>query len=161
MALTDFDSIEHCWYNKATNMTDYATYTSTSFGSGKENTSKMITAWNNTTYGAQNGISSYPDVWGVIQDKAKAGWFVPSRDEWNAFGAFFKVGGDWSKQDFDGNEHTFTDYYDYNTKYKLSDWCWSSSQFDANGAYGVGFGGGGSPIDGVDYDGSVRLGSTF
>jgi len=172
MALADFDSNKHCWYNKATNMTDYATYTSTSFGSGKENTSKMITAWNNTTYGAQNGNSSYPDVWGVIQDKANAGWFVPSRDEWNAFGAFFKVGGEFSKQGtFDGKEHTFTDYYDYNTKYKLSDCCWSSSQFDSDKAYNVFFFLGISSYSGnSDFDGvnvnyfnrlRVRLGSTF
>lgn len=124
LALADFDSNTHCWYNKATNMTDY---TSTSFGSGKENTSKMITAWNNKKFGEQNGNSSYPDVWGVIQDKANAGWFVPSRDEWNAFGAFFKVGGEGSSYGPDG-QHTFTDYYDYNEAYKLSDWCWSSSQ---------------------------------
>ena len=122
----------------------------------------MITAWNKKTYGDQNGNSDYPDVWGVIQDKAKAGWFVPSRDEWNAFGAFFKVGGDWSKQDFDGNEHTFTDYYDYNTKYKLSDWCWSSSQYNTNRAYYVNFGYGGSYGHYVySYFRRVRLGSTF
>ena len=162
LALEDFDSNGHCWYNKATNMKDYAKYTSTSFGSGKENTSKMITAWNNTTYGAQNGNSSYPDVWGVIQDKANAGWFVPSRDEWNAFGSFFKVGGDWSKQDFDGNEHTFTDYYDYNTKYKLSDWCWSSSQGNTGKAYNVYVNKGNSyNINVLNYIDRVRLGSTF
>ena len=187
MALADFDSNKHCWYNKATDMN--ATYTSTSFGSGKENTSKMITAWNNKEYGEQtksssiNGIypnltyklascikisptttggeQGYSDVWGVIQDKAKAGWFVPSRDEWNAFGAFFKVGGKYSKSGLDGNEHTFTDYYDYNTKYKLSAWCWSSSQYDTDRAYIVGFSYGGSGNYGVFDGGSGRLGSTF
>ena len=161
MALADFDSNKHCWYNKATNMTDYATYTSTSFGSGKENTSKMITAWNNKKYGEQIGNSSYPDVWGVIQDKANAGWFVPSRDEWNAFGAFFKVGGENSKYGIDGNEHTFTDYYDYNKVYKLSDWCWSSSQSFTNIAYDVGFGHGGSNGGYVGNGEHVRLSSTF
>ena len=187
MALADFDSNKHCWYNKATNMTDYATYTSTSFGSGKENTSKMITAWNNKEYGEQTKSSSingiYPnltyklascikispsmggeqnisDVWGVIQDKANAGWFVPSRDEWNAFGAFFKVGGDWSSYGPDG-KHTFTDYYDYNTKYKLSDWCWASSQSNSNRAYDVGFDRGGSGNGAVNFGISVRLSSTF
>ena len=161
MALADFDSNKHCWYSKATNMTDYATYTSTSFGSGKENTSKMITAWNNIKYGEQNGNSSNPDVWGVIQDKANAGWFVPSRDEWNAFGAFFKVGGENSKYGIDGNEHTFTDYYDYNKVYKLSDWCWSSSQSFTNIAYDVGFGHGGSNGGYVGNGEHVRLSSTF
>ena len=161
LALADFDSNSHFWYNKATNMTDYATYTLTSFGSGKENTSKMITAWNNKKYGEQIGNSSYPDVWGVIQDKANAGWFVPSRDEWNAFGAFFKVGGENSKYGIDGNEHTFTDYYDYNKVYKLSDWCWSSSQSFTNIAYDVGFGHGGSNGGYVGNGEHVRLSSTF
>ena len=161
LALADFDSNSHCWYNTAGNMTDYATYTSTSFGSGKENTSKMITAWNNKKYGEQNGNSFYSDVWGVIQDKANAGWFIPSRDEWNAFGAFFKVGGDWCKLDFDGNEHAFTDYYDYNTKYKLSEWCWSSSQSNTDRAYIVGFHRGDSTGIPVLISYSVRLGSTF
>ena len=164
LALADFDSNTHCWYNKATNMTDYATYTSTSFGSGKENTSKMITAWNNKKYGEQIGNSSYPDVWGVIQDKANAGWFVPSRDEWNAFGAFFKVGGEWSSV-FGAepdDKDTFTDYYDYNKVYKLSNWCWSSSQYDTNRAYNVNFNYG-NFISFIVYDtrGRVRLGSTF
>ena len=187
LALTDFDSSTHYWYNKATNMTDYATYTSTTFGSGKNNTSKMITAWNNKKYGEKTVVTGRnsiypkltyklasctkiailtvpvgPDVWGVIQDKAKAGWFVPSRDEWNAFGAFFKVGGEYSKQGiFDRKEHTFTDYYDYNTKYKLSDWCWASSQFGTNGAYYVRFYYGDSSGYGVGNDCRVRLGSTF
>ena len=161
LALADFDSNKHCWYNKATNMTDYVTYTSTSFGSGKENTSKMITAWSNKKYGEQNGKSSNPDVWGVIQDKANAGWFVPSRDEWNAFGAFFKVGGEGSSYGPDG-QHTFTDYYDYNTKYKLSNWCWSSSQDFATKAYYVNFLAGRSRSDTVNSSNyRVRLGSTF
>ena len=159
LALADFDSKTHCWYNKATNMTDY---TSTSFGSGKENTSNMITAWNDKKYGEQNGKSSNPDVWGVIQDKANAGWFVPSRDEWNAFGAFFKVGGEGSSSYGPDGQHTFTDYYDYNTKYKLSDWCWSSSQYGTDRACIVTFYGGGSGSANVG-SGTyrVRLGSTF
>jgi hypothetical protein len=161
LALADFDSNSHCWYYKAHNMTDYATYTSTSFGSGKENTSEMITAWNNKKYGEQNGSSKYPDVWGVIQEKANAGWFVPSRDEWNAFGAFFKVGGDRSKKDSNGNEHAFTDYYDYNKVYKLSKWCWSSSQFSTSNAYFVCFDFGEYGYDCLFSDHGVRLGSTF
>ena len=184
MALEDFDSNGHCWYNKATDMN--ATYTSTSFGSGKENTSKMITAWNNKEYGEQtksssiNGIypnltyklascikisptttQGYSDVWGVIQDKAKAGWFVPSRDEWNAFGAFFKVGGKYSKSGLDGNEPTFTDYYDCINVYKLTSGCWSSSHLTTRTAYRVLFNGGGSDFSYVNDNRSVRLSSTF
>ena len=90
------------------------------------------------------------------------GWFVPSRDEWNAFGAFFKVGGPGSSDGLDGNTYTFTDYYDFNNVYKLSPWCWASSQYDSNGACFVNFGYGVSGIGIVNYNrGRVRLGSTF
>ena len=90
------------------------------------------------------------------------GWFVPSRDEWNAFGAFFKVGGPGSSDGLDGNTYTFTDYYDFNNVYKLSPWCWASSQDNSNKAYIVNFNYGDSG-DGnlVNYIGRVRLGSTF
>ena len=81
-------------------MTDYVTYTLTEFGKGKENTSKMIARGNNNgkdPYDSSNtsnyGALSDTDVWKVIQTQTNNGWFVPSRDEWNAFGAFFKVGG--------------------------------------------------------------------
>lgn len=162
MALADLDGNSCRWYRKATNMTDYATYTSTSFGSGKENTSNMITAWNNKKYGEQNSNDVCNDVWGVIQNKAQAGWFVPSRDEWSAFGAFFKVGGRYSSNDFKGNEHAFKDYYDYDTVYNLSYLCWSSSQYDTSSAYTVCFGDGESHfIYYVDDYFGVRLGSTF
>ena len=65
------------------------------------------------------------------------GWFVPSRDEWNAFGAFFKVGGPGSSDGLDGNTYTFTDYYDFNNVYKLSPWCCASSQGNSNTACSV------------------------
>ena len=130
-------------------MTDYVTYTLTEFGKGKENTSKMIARGNNNgkdPYDSSNtsnyGALSDTDVWKVIQTQTNNGWFVPSRDEWNAFGAFFKVGG-------------------YNTAYKLSNWCWSSSQFDSITAYDVDFIYGRSNFFGVNRFHSVRLGSTF
>ena len=43
MALADIDDNTYTWYKNAFGkMNDYATYTSTDFGKGKENTSKMI-----------------------------------------------------------------------------------------------------------------------
>jgi len=83
MALTDFDSDTNYWYYSAAKygMSDYSTYTSGNFGTGKSNTAAMITKWKASGYGTQN---SY-DIWGLIQDEVKEGWFVPSRGEWSAF----------------------------------------------------------------------------
>ena len=89
------------------------------------------------------------------------GWFVPSRDEWKAFGAFFKVGGEGSKQGFDGNTHTYTNYYDYKTVYKLSNWCWSSSQNNTSTAWGTYFSGGRMNSTNVNTTSYVRLVATF
>ena len=107
------------------------------------------------------GAISDSDVWKAIPSLVDKGWFVPSRDEWNAFGAFFRVGGEFSNRGMDNKTYTFTDYYDYNTVYKLSDWCWASSQSNSNEAYYVNFDIGCSNFDGVSNFDSVRLGSTF
>ena len=76
----------YCWYNSAYDrgMSDYATYTSSNFGKGKENTEKMISKWNTSGYGTQRNR----DLWKNIQDVAGTGkkWFVPSKAEWSAFG---------------------------------------------------------------------------
>lgn len=175
MALADnfnnrYDSHFYAWYSNAYGkMNDYSTYTSTEFGQGKENTRKMIARGNNNgkdPYDSNNtsdyGVLSDDDVWKAIPSLVDKGWFVPSRDEWNAFGAFFKVGGDGSKHGlFDDKEHTFTDYYDYNKVYKLSDGCWSSSQFSADMAYSAGFRYGSLGIADVNNNLILRLSSTF
>ena len=143
MALGDIDNNGHTWYKNAVGkMNDYSTYTSTEFGQGKENTRKMIARGNNNgkdPYDSNNtsdyGALSDSDVWKAIPSLVAKGWFVPSRDEWNAFGAFFKVGGPGSSDGLDGNTYTFTDYYDFNNVYKLSPWCWASSQYGTDNAY--------------------------
>lgn len=116
MALEDFNTgTRYCWYDAAYgNMDDYATATSLDFGTGKANTEAMIAKWNSSAYGAQNDNGTYLDMWGAIQDKVAEGWFVPSRGEWGAFG---------------DNLGITTDNY---VNYGLSDWCWSSSQSDAD-----------------------------
>ena len=169
MALGDIDNNGHTWYKNAVGkMNDYSTYTSTEFGQGKENTRKMIARGNNNgkdPYDSNNtsdyGAISDSDVWKAIPSLVDKGWFVPSRDEWNAFGAFFRVGGEFSNRGMDNKTYTFTDYYDYNTVYKLSDWCWASSQGNTYRAYNVIFFGGTSDFYIVNGIGSVRLGSTF
>ena len=121
MALEDFDSSSHYWYKNAYgNMSDYSTATSGDFGKGKENTDAMIKKWNladNGGYGAQDAN----DMWGLIQEKVKDGWFVPSRGEWSAFAEELKI--------------TNKNYVNY----KLSDWYWSSSQYITYYAYGANF----------------------
>ena len=149
-------------------MTDYVTYTLTEFGKGKENTSKMIARGNNNgkdPYDSSNtsnyGALSDTDVWKVIQTQTNNGWFVPSKDEWNAFGAFFKVGGEDSKRGLDGNTHTYTNYYDYNTAYKLSPDYWSSSQDTTSCAWATYFSNGTMYHTNVDFTSYVRLAATF
>ncbi len=107
------------WYAAAydSGISDYATVTSTSFGKGKENTSTMITKWKETAYGAQNSNETFPDMWGVIEDKVEEGWFVPSKEEWSAFG--YNLG-------------ITTDNY---TNEGLSAYCWSSSLSSSDTAW--------------------------
>ena len=124
----------------------------------KNNNGKDPYDSNNTS---DYGAISDSDVWKAIPSLVDKGWFVPSRDEWNAFGAFFRVGGEFSNRGMDNKTYTFTDYYDYNTVYKLSDWCWASSQYISDRAYLVYFFRGYSGGNGVDSITSVRLGSTF
>lgn len=90
MALENFDSNMYTWYANAYNngnglMTDYVSTTSPDFGKGKANTATMISKWNAQAYGKQNARSGYKDLWGVIENKANQGWFVPSSGEWDTF----------------------------------------------------------------------------
>ena len=150
MALDDVDASRHCWYDAAYgNMNDYASTTSTSFGSGKQNTKNMIAKWNSSAYGSQNGDSNYPDMWGLsaVQSgtwNGSSGWYVPSREEWAAFGGQLGI--------------TTSNYGNKG----LSVWCWSSSQYDTYNAWYADFGNGYMGNSNVyDYGHCVRLGATF
>ena len=149
MALDDVDSKYHCWYDDAYgNMNDYQTATSTSFGSGKQNTKNMIAKWNSSAYGSQNGDSSYPDMWGLsaVQSgtwNGSSGWYVPSREEWAAFGDQLGI-----TQSNYGNKG-------------LSDWYWSSSQGNTSSAWLANFNSGYMFSDSVRSIICVRLGATF
>ena len=141
MSLDDFDTSAHYWYKNAY-MSDYSTATSGDFGKGKENTDAMIKKWNladNGGYGAQDA----KDMWGLIQEKVKDGWFVPSRGEWSAFAEELKV----TKE---------------NSGYlNIGDWYWSSSQIGTFYAYGATFNRGAISQSRVDSVSSVRLSTTF
>ena len=95
MSLKDFnEGALYCWYYGAFdydtlrgNMVDHETDTSEAFGKGKENTTKMIGFWKAKKYGAGDA-GDYKDIWGQLDSQVANGWFVPSKDEWTAFGVF-------------------------------------------------------------------------
>ena len=149
MALKDVDSNYHTWYEAAAGqMSDYATYTSTAFGAGEQNTSKMITKWNNSEYGPQNYHGTYTDIWGLsaVQSgtwNSSNGWYIPSRGEWSAFVNQLEI--------------TTSNY----SSKALSDSYWSSSQTNANFAWSAGFTTGCMNYVHVGVNYYVRLGTTF
>ena len=81
----------------------------------------MIISWNSSQYGPLNDNLLCTDVWGVIQEEVRNGWFVPSKSEWAAFGARFNI-----------------TTSDYSSKFGLSDYYWSSTQHE-RGVYSITF----------------------
>ena len=153
MALTDIDGKRngtyYDWYNAANGqMSDYANTTSGDFGSGKSNTTTMISKWNAKAYGDQDKCSSHKDMWGQIQEKVNNGWFVPSRAEWSAFGGELGISKDSSNEKYYGN-------------FGLSGYYWSSSQLNAGFAWYAYFDYGYMYDDNVDNNYCVRLSATF
>ena len=157
LSLADYDGNGHYWYKNASGkMSDYSTFTSEAFGKGKENTEKMIermknhsdtSKYNSVDYGeATTGTNA--DIWNIIEDKVKEGWFVPSKAEWAAFASYLNT----SKTSAE------TNYY---VNYGLNNWYWSSSQDLNNGAWGVGFDNGCMSCGTVNAASSLRLCTTF
>ena len=66
------------------------------------------------------------DIWNIIEDKVKDGWFVPSKAEWAAFASYLNT----------SKTSTDTNYY---VNYGLNSWYWSSSQYNSNRAWNVYF----------------------
>ena len=156
LSLANYDGNSHYWYKNAScNMSDYSTFTSKDFGKGKENTEKMIermkdhsdTSKYKYDYGEPT-TGTNADVWNIIEDKVKEGWFVPSKAEWAAFASYLNT----SKTSTDAN---------YYVNYGLSSWCWSSSQGYHNGAWGVSFTYGFMGTGTVPTTASLRLCATF
>ena len=155
MALENFtdgtNTTFYWYYNAYGKMRDYDTATSTAFGTGKANTLKMIEYWNaETPYGKQNTR----DLWGVIQNSENYDivesvndskkWFVPSKDEWSAFGSNLGI--------------TSDDYY---SKWGLNNYYWSSSHYNTHFAWSAAFVSGYMWGIRVDFDDRVRLSATF
>ena len=156
LSLADYDGNNHCWYKNARGkMDDYSTFTSMDFGKGKENTEKMIERMKNHSdtskykydYGEPT-TGTNADIWNIIEDKVKEGWFVPSRAEWAAFASYLNT----SKTSAE------TNYY---VDYGLNNWYWSSSQDGISNAWGVYFNKGFMGTNGVNGTDSLRLCRTF
>ena len=146
MALEDIgDGATYCWYDAAYDgggkLDNIVSEITNDFGQGKTNTADVLAKWKAEDWGNQNDNGTYQDMWGEIEDEIKAGWFVPSKSEWAAFGGELGIA---------------TNY----TEYGLSAWYWSSSQDTKRKAYLAGFGNGISSSS-VRSDYYVRLSTTF
>lgn len=159
MALTDIDGqingTFYDWYNAAyrynnkKGMEDYASTTFKDFKKGKTNTVTMISKWNAESYGAPNQCPiREPDMWGQIQTQVNNGWFVPSKEEWAAFGGELGISKDDSNEKYYGN-------------FGLSFYYWSSSQYNVNRAWCAHFGNGCMGNNYVNNTTYVRLSATF
>ena len=137
MALDDIDGSRHYWYYSAYGQMSIDT--DTAFGTGKTNTQTMISQWNSNKYSPQNDN----DMWKLIQTQASKGWFVPSKEEWSAFGEELEI-----------NSSNYTEK-------GLSGRCWLSSQSDTNSAWFADFLNGYMNDDYVYGSYSVRLSATF
>jgi len=99
LSLANYDGNEHYWYKNASGMMDDSSpFTSEDFGKGKENTEKMIDRMKNhsdtSKYSVDYGeptIGTNADIWNIIEDKVKEGWFVPSKAEWSAFASYLNT----------------------------------------------------------------------
>ena len=157
MSLSDFDNSQHYWYKNAYDkMSDYSTYTSTAFGKGRDNTKKMVERMKNhsdtSKYSADYGdatTGTNADIWNIIEDKVKQGWFVPSSGEWSAFAVMLQG---------KGEGLTTSNYSD---KFGLQSWYWSSSQNGTYSAWNASFSNGYMRYGGVGDTYYVRLASTF
>ena len=146
MALKDVNpGTSYCWYDAASGKLEKTVnYSTNDFGAGKENTAYVMDKWKNSLWGEQDANGTNLDMWGVIEDEVDAGWFVPSKSEWAAFGAALSI-----------------DKNNYYVNYSLSDWYWSSSQRNTRSAYNANF------LNGYIYNfivnsgDSVRLSTTF
>ena len=108
----------------------------------KTNTTAMITKWDAEAYGTKNNN----DIWKWVKEKRAeyAGWFVPSRGEWSAFGNAFGIVA------YNGYNNGMKNYY------------WTSSQHDSASAWSTDYSTGGITYGWADQDKKyLRLSATF
>ena len=100
------------------------------------------------------------DIWKHIQGEYAKGWYIPSRGEWGAFADYFKKRTE-NKLTNDCSTSSCNDNGNYDDKFGLSSWYWSSSQDVADGAWSTNVGRGRILSGSVGDNRYVRLGATF
>ena len=157
LSLADYDSstshtTSHTWYKNASGkMTDYNeranTPTSIEIGKGENNTRLMVQriAYHSSLNPDYEDPSD-SDIWQVLQTRP-TGWFVPSKNEWNAFMTNLKAQGLTTSN--------------YSSSFGLSKYYWSSSQYGHGDAWVVSFYYGDMNYDTVRNSNSLRLCATF
>ena len=153
LSLADYDSsTSHTWYKSAfEKMTDYNksenTPTSIEIGKGENNTRLMVQriAYH-SSLNPDYGDPSDSDIWQVLQTRP-TGWFVPSKNEWNAFRTNLKAQGLTTSN--------------YQSNFGLHSYYWSSSQYDDDNAWFKSFFTGFMNGHNVNSTYSLRLCATF
>lgn len=148
MALEDVNlGTSCCWYDAAYGKLDNTVATNyNDFGDGRTNTEYVMNKWNDVSlpWGNHNDNGTRLDMCEVIEEQFNAGWFVPSKSEWSAFGDKFKI--------------TSSNYVN---QFGLSGFYWSSSQYNTSSAYYAAFYIGYIRNNTVNRDYYVRLSMTF
>ena len=154
--------IYYYWYKDAYNHMN-PQITEAGFGKGKQNTRKMIAKWKaaGTSEGYVDSPQNNQDIWKHIDGKYQEGWYIPSREEWAAFGDYFS-----SKEenkltsDYESGSYVYNSG-NYNSLYGLSGMYWSSSQTNTGISYTADNGFGQIGTFTVTNSFNVRLGTTF
>ena len=119
MALEDVNpGTRYCWYDAAYGKLDNTVASNyNDFGDGRTNTEYVMNKWNDVSlpWGKHNDNGTYLDMCEVIEEQFNAGWFVPSKSEWSAFGDKFKI--------------TSSNYVN---QFGLSNRYWSSSEYNTS-----------------------------
>ena len=154
----------YSWYKNAeSKMPDPVKDTSTDFGTGYTNTGTMIRIWNNNGEEAgwtSGATKSDYDIFKHIQGEYEKGWYIPSRGEWGAFGDYLANREENSLTNNCSTEEC-NDNGNYDDKFELSDYYWSSSQDATSSDYTIEFDYGIMSGTGINSIGYVRLGYTF
>jgi len=137
MALTDFEANGYTTFYWDVNYNIKTFVTSVDFGSGDDNTKLLMDYWDNIPDSDTEWADG--DIW---KNLSGGDWFVPSRAEWSAFAKELGV-------------------YENYSNYGLSEFHWSSSQYDSDGAWFIDMGERCMGINLVQADYEVRLSTTF
>ena len=120
--VTNEDTTFYWYYNADRKMNDYDETTSKNFGAGKNNTDKMILKWKDKAYGDLHS----QDIWGNISSVVEEGWFIPSKDEWMAFGNELNVTSDKRVQ------YGFIEYCYHSSSQRTARFVWDAHLYQGN-----------------------------